>query len=129
MLSALLAAGCEQESDVERDSTTNIVSNPKGSVYEMSVPDPQPDVGPPRDQQPPVFDSNPKGSLYDEGFADEGVISSNPKGSLYDIGVLDQAPVDGDISAADTGVRADAGETVEVDAASPKNAESGGASR
>ena len=128
MLSALIAAGCEQDSDGER-GPTDTFSNPKGSIYEMSVPEPQPDVGPPRDQQPPAFDSNPKGSLYDEGFPDEGVVSSNPKGSLYDLGVSDQAPADGNVSASDSGERADAGETVEVDAASPKSAEAGGASR
>ena len=112
MLSAILAAGCEDDPDGGQNQPT-VTSNPKGSVYEMGVsPEEMRPPAPPEDMAPPVFDSNPKGSLYDEGFpppVDEGIISSNPKGSLYDVGVEDLAPPSTDLAATDDGSLADTG--------------------
>ena len=114
-LLGLLLSGCPDREVTEISTTAGtespggdiISSNPKGSMYDIGIPD-QPDQG------GEIVFSNPKGSMYDEGFA----------GAEADMGSSDEADF-GEVVEADMGSsnEADLGEVVEADMGSSDEAD------
>lgn len=95
-LLGLLLSGCPDREVTEITTTAGteypgggiISSNPKGSMYDIGIPD-EPDQG-----EEIVF-SNPKGSMYDEGFAGaETDMGSSDETDLGEVVEVDMESVD-----------------------------------